>query len=373
MYLVGAGSILGLTWWLDRRGYRGTATGLCAAGLTAALIGTVLLGNEFGDTSGPLLVLVVGIVICIVGTHGERRATTWWGAALAAIGIVSLVPSRWSRLQLGQRRRRHHLRPRARRDRSAVRAHPRSHPQATGRQRKHGGDGTPPDHSAFAPPNRSSRSGCEVPSRHALGIVHFVVRGTGRPAVDRRSGGRRGRVRVGRACSSGTISGTRRWFRSPTRSSRWRHRDGDRAGADRHDGHRPAERRPQLVAQATTSLDRLSNGRMVLGLGLGVDSYGEYSVFDEPATDDRAVPRCSTRGSVAQANARRRAGRQRRRQGDHPARRAAAACPDLDCRPGQRSPPARGEFAATGWRVWRWWTAAPGRPNTSRPHWPPAT
>ena len=27
---------------------------------------------------------------------------------------------------------------------------------------------------------------------------------------------------------------------------------------------------------------------MVLGLGLGVDSYGEYSVFDEPATDDRA-------------------------------------------------------------------------------------
>jgi alkanesulfonate monooxygenase SsuD/methylene tetrahydromethanopterin reductase-like flavin-dependent oxidoreductase (luciferase family) len=47
-------------------------------------------------------------------------------------------------------------------------------------------------------------------------------------------------------------------------------------------------RRPQLVAQSTTSLDRLSNGRMVLGLGLGVDSYGEYSLFDEPAADDRA-------------------------------------------------------------------------------------
>ena len=47
-------------------------------------------------------------------------------------------------------------------------------------------------------------------------------------------------------------------------------------------------RRPQLVAQSTTSVDRLSGGRMVLGLGLGVDSYGEYSVFDEPALDDRA-------------------------------------------------------------------------------------
>ncbi len=47
-------------------------------------------------------------------------------------------------------------------------------------------------------------------------------------------------------------------------------------------------RRPQLVAQSTTSIDRLSGGRMVLGLGLGVDSYGEYSLFDEPAVDDRA-------------------------------------------------------------------------------------
>ena len=47
-------------------------------------------------------------------------------------------------------------------------------------------------------------------------------------------------------------------------------------------------RRPQLVAQATTSLDRLSGGRMVLGLGLGVDSYSEYSAFGEPTSDDRA-------------------------------------------------------------------------------------
>ncbi len=47
-------------------------------------------------------------------------------------------------------------------------------------------------------------------------------------------------------------------------------------------------RRTQLVAQSTASLDLLSGGRMVLGLGLGVDGYGEYSAFDEPATDDRA-------------------------------------------------------------------------------------
>ncbi|MGI9584019.1 MAG: LLM class flavin-dependent oxidoreductase, partial [Acidimicrobiia bacterium] len=49
-----------------------------------------------------------------------------------------------------------------------------------------------------------------------------------------------------------------------------------------------SRRRPQLVAQSTTSLDLVSDGRMVLGLGLGVDSHGEYSAFDEPAEDDRA-------------------------------------------------------------------------------------
>ena len=91
IYLGGAGALLGLTWWLDRRRYRGAATGLCAAGLTSAVVGAGLLADEFGDTTGPLLVLIVGLVICIVGTHGARRATTWWGAALAAGGIVSLV------------------------------------------------------------------------------------------------------------------------------------------------------------------------------------------------------------------------------------------------------------------------------------------
>lgn len=40
-------------------------------------------------------------------------------------------------------------------------------------------------------------------------------------------------------------------------------------------------RRPQILARQTVTLDRLSGGRLVVGLGLGVDSTGELSRFGE--------------------------------------------------------------------------------------------
>ncbi len=46
-------------------------------------------------------------------------------------------------------------------------------------------------------------------------------------------------------------------------------------------------RRPWKVAREAVTLDRLTNGRAVLGVGIGTDHYREFSAFNENATNDR--------------------------------------------------------------------------------------
>ncbi len=44
-------------------------------------------------------------------------------------------------------------------------------------------------------------------------------------------------------------------------------------------------RRPWQLARVTTTLDRLSNGRLVLGVGIGSPAYGDFGIFHEPSGD----------------------------------------------------------------------------------------
>ncbi len=89
LLLLAAGVLLALVFLLDRSGYHGVATGLVAAALIAAAVGAASTVAQLDDTGGTLLIILVGAAVCVVGSHGERRATTWYGAAVAAIGVVA--------------------------------------------------------------------------------------------------------------------------------------------------------------------------------------------------------------------------------------------------------------------------------------------
>lgn len=90
--LCGAGLMIGVLV-LDRRGLRGTATPLIPAGIVSTWAGLGAMVSDLGETGGPALVVMSGLLIGAVGNAGQRRATTWWGAIITVAGTIAFVIS----------------------------------------------------------------------------------------------------------------------------------------------------------------------------------------------------------------------------------------------------------------------------------------
>ena len=85
--IAGTALILGVAT-LDRRGYRGVGTALIPAGMVAILVGALLMAVRMANAGAGVLAAIAGLALCYVGSRGERRAMTWWGAAMTTIGVA---------------------------------------------------------------------------------------------------------------------------------------------------------------------------------------------------------------------------------------------------------------------------------------------
>ena len=93
LFVLAAIAFLGMVWWLDAAGFHGVGTSLVVAALLASALAVVKVVENLTSTSGALLLTVAGVAVALVGDHGQRRATTWIGVAIAAIGTISTFAS----------------------------------------------------------------------------------------------------------------------------------------------------------------------------------------------------------------------------------------------------------------------------------------
>ncbi len=90
--LVGV-ALLAVVWWLDAQGYYGIGTSLVVAAILATALAVLKVVENVGSTGTAVLLAVAGLAVAVVGDHGQRRATTWFGVAVAAIGTIAVFTS----------------------------------------------------------------------------------------------------------------------------------------------------------------------------------------------------------------------------------------------------------------------------------------
>lgn len=93
LFVIAAAVLLGQVWWLDAHGYYGIGTSLIVAALLATALAVLKVVESLGSIGAALLIAFTGLAVAIVGDHGQRRASTWFGVAVAAIGTIAVFES----------------------------------------------------------------------------------------------------------------------------------------------------------------------------------------------------------------------------------------------------------------------------------------
>jgi hypothetical protein len=76
---------------LDHVGYHGVATVFVAVAVISVVAGAFGTAARFDEVGGAILVALAGLGLALVGYFGQRRFTTWFGAAVVTYGVAALV------------------------------------------------------------------------------------------------------------------------------------------------------------------------------------------------------------------------------------------------------------------------------------------
>lgn len=89
VYLAIGVVLLVLVYLADKRGLVGLGTAFAFNAILSSGFGAVLLLSKFEDVGGSILIAGVGAAMAVAGSLGGRRASTWIGGTLVAIGVLT--------------------------------------------------------------------------------------------------------------------------------------------------------------------------------------------------------------------------------------------------------------------------------------------
>ncbi len=77
--------------WLDKAGRHGAATPLAFAAIPCLFVGVIALADDLEAAGTGLLMVVIGLALAYCGATVWRRATTWIGGAVTALGLATFL------------------------------------------------------------------------------------------------------------------------------------------------------------------------------------------------------------------------------------------------------------------------------------------